>query len=392
MQSYKFKSLAISALVTILAAPIVLCAQDADDHSHRHPRIVTFDAPHAGRGPGSLFCFGNCPGTVAENANREGAVTGYYVDDSSVFHGFVRDCDGELTEFDAPGAAGLGTVSYSINSDGAITGIFQDASGVFEGFLRSRKGKFTTFTIPGQTFGPGQGVTAAANINDQGEIAGYWTDSNSVYHGFVRHSNGKIESFDAPGSAMAPNFAPQGTVVALESALNDKGDLTGWYFDSSQAVHGYVREKDGTFTTFDDSLGGNGFFEGTIPGSINRHGDIAGGVADASLIYHGFVRSRRGEITSFEAPESGNTPGQLQGTLAVGINDAGEVTAYVTDNNNVAHGTVRDCHGHFVNFDVSAAGTGQGQGTIPQGINDEGAVPGYYTDANNVNHGFIRLP
>jgi len=393
MRSNRLKKLGITAVMLWLCSPLVLLAQDSEEHApKKHPLLVTFDAPDAGKIDGAAFCFGNCPGTAAVNANRNGDVTGYYVDDSSAFHGFVRNCDGKLTEFDAPGATGAGTIAYSINSEGAIAGLFQDANGIFEGFLRSPNGHFTTFTIPHESFGPGQGLTGAANINDEGEIAGYFTDSNIVNHGFLRHADGKIETFDVAAAGTSPNFPPQGTVVALESGLSGQGAITGWYFDSSQATHGYVRGKDGAIKTFDDALGGNGLFQGTLAGSINSLGEIAGGVLDINNVYHGFVRSRDGAITNFDAPGAGNTPGQYQGTFAVGINDAREITAYVTDNNNLTHGAVRDTHGHILLFDVEAAGTGQGQGTTPQGINPGGAVLGYYTDCHNVNHGFLRLP
>jgi len=56
-----------------------------------------------------------------------------------VNHGYVRTSKGEITKFDVPGAgagAGQGTVPQSNNPAGAITGFYIDASGVFHGFLR----------------------------------------------------------------------------------------------------------------------------------------------------------------------------------------------------------------------------------------------------------------
>ena len=372
------------------ASATKMCAQQSE-----HNRIITFDAPGSGTNPGTLNCFGSCPGTVAENANREGAVTGYFVDANNIYHGFVRDAWGKITVLDAPHAgtaSGQGTVAYSINSEGAIAGQYENSNNVYYGFLRSPHGEYTEFQIPGLDAGANQGAAGAANINDAGEIAGYFVDENNVYHGFVRYADGRIETFDAPHASKEANSPPQGTVVALESGLNNEGAVTGWYFDSNLAVHGYVRWPDGHFTEFDNSLGGSAAYQGTYPGSINSEGAVTGGAMDANYVVHGFVRDRDGDMITFEAPGSGDTAGTEQGTFGVGINDAGEVTAYYTDANNLTHGSLRYGDGRIETFNVLQAGTGAGQGTTPQGINAAGVVPGYYTDSNNVNHGFLRLP
>jgi len=56
----------------------------------------------------------------------------------------------------------------------------------------------------------------------------------------------------------------------------------------------------------------------------------------------------------------------------------------------VAHGFVRTPHGSITTFDAPGTGTGSGQGTFPDGINDAGAITGYYIDNNDVLHGFLR--
>ena len=51
-------------------------------------------------------------------------------------HGFVRTADGKIKTFEAPGA-GQGTVGLSVNAAGDITGFYVDASAVFHGFVRT---------------------------------------------------------------------------------------------------------------------------------------------------------------------------------------------------------------------------------------------------------------
>ena len=87
----------------------------------------TFDAPDAGHVPGSD------DGTYPFGINTNGAITGWYVDDADVNHGFVRDKHGASVEFDVPGA-GDGVFVFGIAPNGAVTGYFWDANTVVHGF------------------------------------------------------------------------------------------------------------------------------------------------------------------------------------------------------------------------------------------------------------------
>jgi len=152
--------------------------------------ITTFDAPGAGTGPGQ--------GTFSDGINQAGTIEGEYVDASNVAHGFLRAPDGTFTTFEAPGAGTgsgapgcsltvtcQGTVPENINAPGAITGQYVDASGVNHGFLRARDGTLTTFDVPGAGTGGGQGTISVCN-NPVDAITGYYFDANGVSHGFLR--------------------------------------------------------------------------------------------------------------------------------------------------------------------------------------------------------------
>jgi hypothetical protein len=56
-----------------------------------------------------------------------------------VFHGFVRDKDGAIVEFDVPGAANMGPWA-SIAPTGAVTSFFVDPNNVAHGFVREADG------------------------------------------------------------------------------------------------------------------------------------------------------------------------------------------------------------------------------------------------------------
>jgi len=63
-----------------------------------------------------------------------------------------------------------------------------------------------------------------------------------------------IITFDAPG-------AVNGTEVA---GINPAGVIAGSYVDANNALHGYLRAKDGTFTTYDVPGAGTGSGQGTF--------------------------------------------------------------------------------------------------------------------------------
>jgi hypothetical protein len=124
--------------------------------------------------------------------------------------------------FDAPGASA--TLAFSINPAGAITGYYLDASFAFHGFLRGRDGTFTTFDAPG-----GGNINVVRSINPAGMIAGDYSDTSSVSHGFLRAPDGTFTSFDAPGCCINAN------------SINPAGVVTGYYFDASDVTRSFVR-------------------------------------------------------------------------------------------------------------------------------------------------------
>jgi len=344
--------------------------------------ITEFDAPDASTLPNL--------GTVALDINVGGIIVGYYVDKNIVAHGFLRTPDGKIIPFDAPGAglehgAGQGTAAYGINDLGVIAGEVEDQNKLFHGFLRFRDGSFTTFDAPGAGTSANQG-TVPLNINLFGVTAGYFIDGNNVTHGFVRSADGDIRTIDAPGAVKAGI----GTFVCEATCLNLEGEITGWYFDANNTVHGFVRAPDGHLTVVDAPDAATGNFTGTIGASINAEGTITGYSLDANDTAHSYLRSRDGTFTTFHVPSASTAAGE--GTAALAINLFGAVTGEFNDASSVMHGFSRSPRGTFATFDAPHSGTGAGQGTNPSSNNAEGAVVGWYIDANNSIHGFLRTP
>jgi hypothetical protein len=285
-----------------------LSAQESqEDASKAHEAtIIVFDPPGAAT-VASPACGAFC-GTISYAINAEGAIVGFYTDANVVPHGFLRTPDGNIISFDAPGAGlgfGLneGTVPLGINDSGEITGQHQDSSLVFHGFLRYADGSFATFDAPGAGTGAGQG-TLGYGINSNGEITGLFFDANNVYHGFVRDPNGSITTLDAPGAGTG-TF--QGTFTSLTAiagaAINSKGEVAESLVDANNVYHGFVRDPNGVFTTFEAPGESNtNFFPGTSAVAINSAGDITGQFSVATDTFYVFLRDHNGKFTTFGFP------------------------------------------------------------------------------------------
>jgi len=345
-------------------------ATAADNPIPSKHKIITFDAPGAGTGSGE--------GTLPISINPAGKIAGLTRDANLVRHGFLRDKHGKFTVFDDPNAgtgSGQGTRGYSINPMGAITGWFDDATtGAGRGYVRAPDGTITNFDAPDAGTGVGQGTFPWGDgmINPSGAITGWYTDSNNASHGFVRAPDGTITEFDVPGDS-------GGTVPY--GGINPNGTIAGYYCDSINC-YGFLRSPKGHFTKF--SVSGAVL---TAAESINAAGATTGWWQDTNSAYHGFVRAPHGKITKFDPPGTGKGSGQ--GTVPWSINDAGVISGQYQDTSGVYHGFVRAPDGKIAKYDVPGAGTGSGQGTQPSVINNPGAITGDYIDARGVYHGYL---
>jgi hypothetical protein len=297
--------------------------------------FTIFDDPNAGTCSASCGTIGNGQGTRAYAINPSGEIVGFFTDNGGRCHGYVRSASGAFTQIDAPdagpGPAPQGTFPSQftpggINPAGAITGFYVDASSVQHGFVRAPVGTITEFDPSGSIF------TNPNAIDQTGEITGFYFDANFVGHGFLRTPDGTITSFDAPGADMTPGTG-NGTFGV---GLTPNGEAEGVYVDPNGVLHGFVRSNQGTFTTFDVPSAGTGPGQGTLPESNNTAGAIAGNYIDASSVNHGFLRDKQGSFRLFDVPGAGTGPGQ--GTIPLSNTNSGMITGEEIDGGNVVHG------------------------------------------------------
>jgi hypothetical protein len=212
--------------------------------------------------------------------NDSGEIAGTYVDVAGgAAHGFLRSSSGAYTVVDEPNAtnneSGEGTVINGINANGEVTGFYNDANTfTIRGFIRDQFGNFTVFDAPGAGINFGAGTFGAA-VNLSGEVAGTYVDDSFITHSFVRDSSGSITDYDAPGSTNTYSVS-----------LNNGGVALGWLTNSANTYIGFERNSSGSFTEFSVPVSNTG----TNPMSINNAGHLTGYYYDLSGAVHGFVR------------------------------------------------------------------------------------------------------
>jgi hypothetical protein len=296
--------------------------------------FTIFDDPAAGTCSTSCGTIGNGQGTRAYAINSSGEIVGFYTDNSARCHGYVRAANGTFTQIDAPdagtGPAPQGTfpsefTPAGINPAGAITGFYVDASSVQHGFVRATGGKITEFDPTGSIF------TNPNAIDQTGAITGFYFDTNFVGHGFLRALDGTITSFDAPGADMTGDG--NGTFGV---GLTPSGEIEGVFVDVNGVLHGFVRSNEGTFTTYDAPGAGTGAGQGTLPESNNTLDAITGQYIDGNFVNHGFLRNQQGNFRVFDVPAAGTGAGQ--GTIPLGNASTGAITGEFIDGANVIHG------------------------------------------------------
>jgi len=242
----------------------------------------------------------------------------------------------------------------------------------------SSTGTFTIFDAPGAGTGLLQGTVGLA-INGSGTIAGYYYDATYGLHGVVRTKDGTMTTFDAPGAVGGTHLA----------GMDGQGNIGGYYCDATGLCHGFLRSAAGTFTTFDAP----GAVAGTYVTSVGLEGVLAGYYWDGQYIGRGFVRSTNGTIATFEVP------GAAYGTYPLTAGIGGVAGAYLdttlaTHIFTAANGTATNADppgGVALSVDPSFGSFGTGIA-----INATGTIAGYYFETITGNpyggnyRGFLR--
>lgn len=239
------------------------------------------------------------------------------------------------------------------------------------------------FKIMKENF-PGSTQTQVTGLNDRGVTVGFWSDMNNANQqndnfGFYWRS-GRFHTVNFP---TGDNASPP---VNQLLGVNDGDIAVGFYTNGQGSNRGYeynIRTRQFTRVLVPGAPGG---VKGPslTAAAINNNGDVAGFYNKTKSQVDAFLKERSGRFITLAYPRASMTQ-------ALGVNDFREVVGVYTvgtGDNAATHGftwtpgrgfkTVDDPHG------VGA--------TTVNGVNNSGDILGFYTDGAGNTDGFAAVP
>jgi len=267
-----------SLMLTVAAASLLATASSA-------PAAGTWVPANVPSGGSGFTMFG---------INNSDVVVGDYIDSSGNILGVFGPFDGSgYTSFTDGGSS---TQPRGIGPTGIITGFDTQTLQPWE---RSAKGKLKPITLDGNDVtGQVQGV------NKSGVFVGDYSTSNGIDIGkkykWTRVIKCRISNTGCAGRA-----------------IDDAGDVGGWYYDSSGIQHGFLQLASQKKPVKIDYP--NAYY--TVVEGMNNKGIVSGQWEDVSDVIHGFIYDiAKKKYTSLDAPGASFTQ-------VWGMNDAGVVAA-----------------------------------------------------------------
>jgi Cu/Zn superoxide dismutase len=227
---------------------------------------------------------------------------------------------------------------------------------------------------------PGSVQTQVTGINDNDLTVGFFSTMNNA-----NNTNDNTGFYRVDGSYHSVAF-PTGDnanpPVNQLLGVNDSDEAVGFYTDGQGDNHGYeysISSK--KFSTV--TVSGEGATSVTAA-AIDNNGDLAGFFTGSGGAQDGFLLAKGGRQTILAYPGAATTQ-------AFGVNDRGEVVGtYTTGSGNSAqtHGFTWTRAGSFKTVDDP---NGVGATTV-NGVNDEGELVGFYTDSGGNTDGMLATP
>jgi hypothetical protein len=169
-----------------------------------------------------------------------------------------------------------------VNDHDVAVGFYTNGQGSNRGYeynIGTRR--FTRVLVPGAPGGQaGPSLTAAA-INNRGDVAGFYTASGGTTDAFLRLSWGKFIKLAVPGASMTQAFG-----------VSDRDEVVGAYTvgsGSSAQSHGFTWRPGHGFSTVDDPHG----VGTTLINGVNDRGELVGFYTDAAGHTDGMIATPR---------------------------------------------------------------------------------------------------
>ena len=231
---------------------------------------------------------------------------------------------------------------------------------------------------------PGSVQTQVTGLNDRGVTVGFWSNSNTanmVNANFGFYTIG--DHFHTVNFPTGDNASPQ---VDQLLGVNDHDVAVGFYTNGQGSNRGYeynIYTRTFTRVLVPGAPGGQAGPSLTAA-AINNYGDVAGFYNKTSAQVDALLKLHDGQFITLAVPGASMTQ-------AFGVNDRDEVVgAYTVGSGSSAqmHGfTWRPGHGFSTVDDPHGVGT-----TTINGVNDAGDLVGFYVDGAGNTDGMIATP
>jgi hypothetical protein len=265
-----------------------------------------------------------------------------------------------------------------INNQGIIVGYFGSGAAGHPNKGYTLVPPFAQHSFLNENF-PRSAQTQVTGLNDRGVTVGFWSTQNTASmtdnnFGFYEQ-DGRFHDVNFPiGDAASPP-------VDQLLGVNNGGIAVGFFTNSAGLNRGYEYNiRTHRFSRVE--IPERGLGPSLTAAAINNDGDVAGFYNKTSTQVDAFLKLRSGKFITLAYP--GATM-----TQAFGVNDSDEVVGtYTTGTGNAAvtHGfTWQD--GKYAGVNIRGASS-----TAINGVNDEGDLVGFFADAKGNTDGLLALP
>jgi hypothetical protein len=275
-----------------------------------------------------------------------------------------------------------------INNSSLIAGFYGSGQGgdPNKGFLLTLPNTFMPMNFPGSA------QTQMTGLNDTGTAVGYLYKTNGgvlVDNQFGFYEKGGI--FFHVDNPKTPKSPPPGILIENQLLGVTNNDLAVGFYNSvgmdgtgdHPVSHGYTYDiATNTFSADINDPNASLTNGGTVAAAINNSGDIAGFYTDAGGTIHGFLKDGN-VFTTVDAP--GATLTEL-----LGLNDKGWAVGFDVVGGKM-HGII--FNGMTIKtVDDPSALCMACTGTTFNGINDKGQIVGFFGDAAGNTDGLLANP
>jgi len=270
-----------------------------------------------------------------------------------------------------------------INDNGHIAGYFGSGAAGHpnKGYLLRPpfgQGNYQNLNFPGSV------QTQVTGLNDEGVQVGFWSTQNNAnltnnnFGFYLRNGQFHTVNFPTGDNASPPVDQLLGVNnhdVAVGFYTNGQGNNRGFEYNIITHRFSRVLKPGAPAGTAGPSL---------TAAAINNRGDVAGFYTNSRGVTVAFLKYGYGRFLTLAVRGASMTQ-------AFGVNDRDEVVGSYTvgtGNNAVMHGfTWRPGHGFTTVDDPHGIGT-----TIINGVNDRGDLVGFYTDSAGNTDGMLAMP